>query len=441
MARLERSATVHLIILGFLGLLLLIPLAFVDSAVSDRRNTRSEAIRGIAETWGLEQTVSGPYISVPYSYTQRDDKGVTSVYTAEMFFLPETLAVSGDVVPEVRYRGIYQANLYVANLQISGTFAAVDWTGTEITPDSINWDGARLVLGISDPKAIRDAVEVQWDKNALAFGPGKGRNPFISNGVSVPLRNLQGNKSGHSFDLNLRLAGSSSLRFSPYGKETTVKLTSTWQHPSFLGSYLPLERAISENGFTANWKVLYLGRGYPQRFSSLGESASSFGEQDFGVSLISVLDHYILTDRSIKYGILFIFMTFLAFFMFELLSGLRIHPVQYLLVGVAQALFFLNLLAISEHASFVIAYAAGSAGVTLLISGYAMAVVKRTSAAVSIFAGLSLLYTTLYSLLQLEDYALLVGSLGLFFTLAVVMWVTRKVDWYRIELGRADTQG
>jgi inner membrane protein len=435
MERLERSATVHLLVLGFLGLLLLIPIAFVYQAISDRSSTRREAVQEIANTWGLEQTVTGPMIVVPYQFTYRDNEEKLRTGTSEMIFLPETLDVSGDLQTEVRYRGIYQANLYVSTLQLKGSFAPPDFTGTQIEPEKIEWSGAKLVLGITDPKAIRETVAINWSGTPVEAGPGKGAVAFLRNGISAPLKDLHG-KQDLTFSVTLKLAGTSELRFAPFGKETTVSLQSQWRHPSFVGGYLPVERTIGDEGFRAQWKVLHLGRGYPQRFTITDIYNSETQQSEFGVSLVSLVDHYVLTERSVKYGVLFVFVTFLAFFMFELLSGMRVHPIQYLLVGIGQALFFLLLLAFTEHLPFGVAYLIGASATTIVISAYALAVVKKRSAFGFMLAGLGLLYCLLYSLLRLEDYALLVGSVGLFVVVSVVMWVTRHVDWYKVELGR-----
>jgi inner membrane protein len=245
-----------------------------------------------------------------------------------MYFLPEQLAVSGSVVPEIRKRGIYEANVYVTTLQVRGRFGPLDWTGSGVAPDRINWPGARLVMGITDPRAIRSAVHVRWNGATLVFGPGKGQSPHVTNGISVPLADLKDAPRDTDFEFTIHLAGSSALRFSPYGRETDVSLTSSWPHPSFVGAYLPVKRTVGAEGFSADWKVLDLGRGYPQRFSNRLDLGKGMEEQQFGVSLMSVVDHYVLTDRAVKYGILFVFTTILAFFLFELLSYLRVHPIQ-----------------------------------------------------------------------------------------------------------------
>ena len=238
------------------------------------------------------------------------------------------------------------------------------------------------------------------------------------------------------FEMHLTLNGSRSLRLAPAGVNNDVQLTSTWPDPSFQGGFLPTEREVGPNGFRARWQISYYGRSYPQRWTERNPlNAAGVDSSLFGVDLVPALDSYRYVERSIKYGMLFIALMFTAFFLFEILSAVRIHPFQYALVGIALCLFYLGLLALSEIFSFSIAYWAGAAAASLMIALYSAKALQSTGRAYLVAIGLALVYAFLFVILRLQDYSLLVGTAGLFLVLAIVMFVTRNVDWYARDIG------
>jgi inner membrane protein len=240
--------------------------------------------------------------------------------------------------------------------------------------------------------------------------------------------------------MRLALAGSDSLRLLPAGSDTEVHLSSLWTDPSFEGAYLPVERAVNEAGFEAKWKVLRLARGFPPQWKSGDVALAQLDSSLVGVRLLSPVDAYTTTDRAVKYELLFIYLTFGAMFLVEVMARRRVHPVQYALIGFALCLFYLLLLSLAEHTGFLVAYATAAVAITLLIAGYSRAVLGTRGRTAAVAALVSTLYLYLFVLLQIQDYALLVGSVGLFVALAIVMYLTRGIDWYALHPASADSQ-
>ena len=421
-------------VIGVLILLLLIPLAMVGMLVGEREATRFVVEREVAEKWGSEQSLVGPILSVPYRYrTVGVDREVVT-HVGHTRFLPSTLGIEGNVRPEIRYRGIYEVALYDVGLKWEGEFERPDLGIWKIPFEDVLWDEAVLVVGIPDLRGIKRAVVARWGDEALTFEPGPGAVALRGSGIHARVPHLEraapGERVPFSFELDLN--GSRELLFAPLGKETRLSLSSTWPSPSFTGKFLPDSRELRPNGFTAEWNISYLTRPYPQEWKDNEVTADLLGQWTSGVTLFQPVDSYAKTSRTIKYGVLFLFMTFAVYFLFEVLGRMRIHPFQYLLVGFALCLFYLLLLSLSEHLGFGRSYLLASAGTVGLIASYSGSVLGSVRRAGAIGAGLSGLYAYLYVLLQLEDYALVLGSLGLFALLAAAMALTRRVDWYAV---------
>lgn len=322
--------------------------------------------------------------------------------------------------------------MYEARLQLTGRFEQPTVRDLGIDPDVVQWDRAELSLRVSDARAIAEGVQLRWGDRSLAFLPGAGAQGSHG-GIHAPL----GRPSPSDFSLDVVLRGSDSLLFSPAGKETRVQLTSDWPSPSFVGSWLPVERSVDRDGFKAVWRVSYLGRGFPQAWRDDPASGPNDGSVDeaigsatFGLRFLATVDPYRMASRSTKYAILFIGLTCTVFWLFEILAGLPSHPVQYVLIGGALCLFYLLELALSEHVGFAVAYAIATIAVAGLVTAYAAAVLRKAARAAVVGGLLVGLYGYLYVLLRLEDYALLLGSVGLFGALACVMYLTRGIDWY-----------
>jgi len=429
-----QSPILRAVIVGVLILVLLIPLAMVGSLVREREATRIGVEREVAEKWGGEQWLVGPILSVPYRYRTLGPNGEVLSHVGHTRFLPAILDIEGEVRPEIRYRGIYQVALYEVALRWTGEFERPDPEIWKIPPEDVSWDEAVLVVGIPDLRGIKRAVVARWGDEALTFEPGPGAVALCESGIHARVPHLDGVAAGErvAFSFELDLNGSRELLFAPLGKETRVSLSSIWPSPSFTGKFLPDSREVRPNGFTAEWNVSYLTRPFPQEWKDNEVTPALLGQWMAGVTLFQPVDSYAKTSRTIKYGILFLSMTFAVYFLFEILGRRRIHPFQYLLVGFALCLFYLLLLSLSEHLGFGWSYLLASAGTVGLIAAYSGNVLGSFGRAAAIGAGLSGLYSYLYVLLQLEDYALLLGSLGLFALLAAAMALTRRVDWYAV---------
>jgi inner membrane protein len=437
----RKSVTLKLLVIGFLILVLLIPASMLTSLVYERENIRDNAVQEVSEKWGLNQTVAGPVISVPYEEIIENEEGKPTKRSGYAHFLPDTVNISGGLMPEKRYRGIYVVVLYKAALQIKGSFGAFNTTALNIDPSILQWEKAVFTIGISDMKGLQSAIPLQLNDTTYQFGPGTVTRQIYNSGASVPLA-LSWEERGFSFSYELDLNGSTDIYFTPFGKDNRVTINSPWTNPSFEGAFLPDERTVSSDGFTASWQVLQLNRNYPQQginsyISSGGNNPSNFQFRNqsnaFGLKLLLPIDEYKKTIRSAKYASFFIFITFLAFFFIEVLNRKRLHPIQYLLIGAAIILFYILLLSISEHLSFNFAYFISCATIVLLISGYAYFILKHKKLTMLIALMLAILYGFFYSLLQLQDYALLLGSIGLLLILAIIMYLTRNIDWYTIS--------
>ena len=430
------SVLFKMLVIGLLILALGIPLMMVRAQIREREQRRDSVVYEVAGTWGRAQTLGGPVLTVPYLVHSKNEKGAVTTWTQLAHFLPETLKVDGRLFPELRRRAIFEVAVYRADLHASGTFQRPSLGEWGIPPQDILWDAAYLSIGVSDMRGIRRNVRMVWGSKVLQLSPGGGVSCLWSTGLRVPISGLAGapEKQAYPFAFDLAIRGSQKLQFLPFGKQNTVTLRSSWADPSFSGGFLPESRIVSAKGFEAVWSVPYFGRSYPQQWLEAEQEKmapqNAIVESEFGVELYQPVDVYLKTERSVKYGVLFLVLTFLAFFLFEVFSPVSLHPMHYLLVGSALCLFYVLLLSISEHIPFVIAYAIASAGILVLISGYSLAILRGKRRALVMSGMLAILYGYLYVLLQAEDYALLLGSIGLFVILALVMFLTRRVDWY-----------
>ncbi|MEL6943548.1 MAG: cell envelope integrity protein CreD, partial [Bacteroidota bacterium] len=365
-------------------------------------------------------------------------------------FLPSELNINGELDNQKRYRSIYEVVVYTSELSISGNFPRPNFADFKIDTSDVLWDETYLSVGISDMRGIQNTVKLNWGSENYEFSPGmKYRyqnndndrynnydRPQNNNGGISSRLDLTEAKADYSFSFDLTLNGSRNIYFTPVGATTNVALNSDWQTPSFKGAFLPDNRTINEDGFQATWEVLSLNRTYPQ--SWLGNNYGFSGSR-FGVDLLIPVDYYQKSTRSAKYSILFVALTFLIFFFVEVLNGKRIHPIQYILVGLALVLFYTLLLALSEHIGFGWAYLVSSFAIIGLVSLYVSSIFKNSKLTLVTTGILVILYGFIYTLLQLEDYALLLGSIGLFVILGFVMLFTRKIDWYALRNGEKES--
>jgi inner membrane protein len=438
----RRFATVlKMASIAVLTLLLLIPLAMVRSVLEERLARREAAVNEITSTWGKEQVLTGPVLIIPYTSEQktweeqvidgrRERVERIKSLRGQAYFLPSVFKAEGRIRPDRRHRGIYETVVYRGSLNLSGSFARPSFEEWDVDPARILWDEAEVALAVTDLRGAQGSLEITLAGRVAPMRPGS-RLPAYENGIHARIEGLSAETDTLPFAMSLDFNGSRSLRFAPVGVNNDVTIRSNWPDPSFQGAFLPSERSVNPDGFSARWQVSYYGRSYPQQWTDRTPvGADAFAASLFGVDLVPAMDSYRYVERSIKYGILFIALLFTAFFLFEILSAARIHPFQYTLVGIALCLFYLGLLALSEVTSFGTAYWIGAALAALMIALYSGKALRSVRVGALVAAGLVLIYAFLFVILRLQDYALLVGALGLFLLLGIVMFVTRNIDWY-----------
>jgi len=447
----KRSFLLKTLLVAALATILMLPVAMIRDLVAERQARRNEAVSGIAEGWGKRQTVAGPYLAIPYerhwTVVKREtvDGKLREIRTerseSQVVRLPAA-SVEWTVDAEIseKARGIYKARLYGAKLQAQGAFSLPARAGLEDGASRYKWDAPRLVLGISDPLGIRAAPAVSVNGRNYDFAPGPG-DSALAGGLHAPLAGLQtGREQKIEFSLSLALGGSEAFAIVPLGADTVVAMRADWPHPSFQGRFLPAKHDIGPKGFTASWKISRFAAQGAGQAASCAFPCNRMGEQ-ISVSLIEPVGLYEQLERASKYGFLFIGLTFAAFLLFELLRRLAIHPAQYGLVGLALAIFFLLLTALSEHIDFAAAYAIASFACVGLVTGYLVRVLRSAGIGLAFGGALAALYAMLYALLKAEDYSLLGGSLLLFGLLAALMIATRRVDWYGLGSPRPAGSG
>ncbi|NJR68692.1 MAG: cell envelope integrity protein CreD [Synechococcales cyanobacterium CRU_2_2] len=418
-------------------LLLQIPTVMIQGIVRERQSLRAEAISDITIKRGAQQTVVGPRLLVPYfkrTTVGSGEKQTIKTETQYGSFLPSELTIDGDLSTELLYRGIFEVPVYRGELAIAGSFKKPDLSPWGVDPKDIQWNNAELVIEIADAHAIQNQAKLGWNTQQVPFQPGLGKyggnlNPGNA-GIFASLKN-QMSADTFQFNIPLTLNGSERLTFAPMGEMTTVKLKADWPSPSFQGLWLPSDRTITDSNFTALWKIPSLGRNFPQFWNSDKPVTSDVIQGSvFGVDLISPVDNYRMTERSLKYNLLFLLLTFVTFWLFEASTRLSVHPLQYLMVGAAMTMFYLLQLALSEHIGFDAAYGVASGAVVLLITAYSVAVLQAKGRGGIIGVMEAVLYGYLYFVLANESYSLLIGSLGLFVFLAIAMYFTRNMDWF-----------
>ena len=417
-------------------LLLLIPASMVQDLIHEREQVQKSAITEVSEKWANRQTITGPYIAIPYDKFVRQTINHTEkvVKTRDwIYILPEELNINGKVDPNKRYRGIYEVVVYDSEFKLTGHFKPLNLDEFDIPKEQIHLDKATVNVGITDLKGIEKQVQLNWNSNKILFNSGVASTDIVQSGINAQVEDLNDSlDNNYNFNFEIELKGSQNLNFVPVGKTTDVTLTSNWNTPSFSGTYLPDKREITNEGFTANWNILNLNRNFPQ----LGTGHQyNLQESAFGTDLLLPVDNYKKSYRVARYAILFLALTFMVFFFVEVLNKVFIHPIQYLLVGIAIIVFYTLLLSFSEHIHFNLAYIISAVLTLSLITGYTSAILKSVKVGSLIMGILLVLYTFIFTIIQLEDFALLIGSIGVFLILAIVMYFSRKIDWYNIRIG------
>lgn len=426
--------------------LLQIPLVMTRGVLAERQGYQAQAVAEIRNTWGQAQMIAGPVLAVPYSITRQWDRETLdaqgepktvkeiSVTWDAIYFLPAALDARAEIDPEVRYRGIYDTVVYSAQIALKGTFKT---DLMDVGPEGAvyQWEKAVMYMGVTDARRLRSAPHLVADGKSPPVEAEATEGAILNLKAKTP---ATGPNQAIDFEVKLDLQGSERLEIAPVGKATVVQMHSKWANPSFTGSQLPVTRIVNEDGFTASWRLAHYGRGFPQTWNGartgIGQILPKIVESGFGVAFNQPVNSYSMAERAQKYGILFFVLVFTVFFLFEVTAALRIHPLQYALVGVALCLFFLGFLALSEFWPTRWAYAAAATGCTLMVSLYAWSFLKTGWRTLVIGGGLGATYGYLYFVLKSQDYALVAGTAALFGALALVMFCTRRINWYDLDV-------
>lgn len=429
---------IKVVILTGVAMVFAIALLFVSGVMSERQRYRDQVTADVAQSTAKSQTMVGPLLVVPYR--EREEIGGGNAgpktwheVTREKVLLPDSLVVHATVHVETRSRGIYRVPVYRATMQVSGVFVVPPRLGLAETVPLIATDPASFVFGVTDMRGLHRPPQARWNGEALAIEPGSQR-PWLGQGFSAATGAMFAPERRRiAFELDLELLGTEQISLVPAGSSTVVEMGSDWPHPGFTGGFLPDDRRVDAKGFRARWELSQYATGARDAIESLrlGQGAALNG-LDLVVRFVQPVDVYQQSQRAVKYGMLFVLLTFVAFFLFEVLRRLSVHPIQYGLAGAAVALFFLLLISLSEHAPFAIAYLTASAACVGLLAFYVGHVLRSAARGLGFGTMLAVLYAVLYVLLQSEDYALLLGALLLFGVLSAVMVMTRRVDWYRL---------
>ena len=421
----KESIALRILIVGCLIVLLLVPLFMIQALIAERQINRNVSVKEISKSWAGPQTIAGPILTTITMGEKMNKEGNKIETKKRNFYLPENLSVEAKVIPEKRYRGIYSTIVYKTNLKIHGSFS--NQKIKEIFSDP-SIKESYLSININDPRGIQENVIVKWNNIEQTVIPGLKDKNIFTNGFHSDI-SINKDQPDSVFEINLTLNGVDEINFVPVGKNTEVKISSTWNDPSFTGNFLPSQREINDKGFTATWNVNHFNRQFPQEWS---QSTYDISKDKFGVKFYIAADEYQQTMRSSKYGLLLIIFTFVSFFLVEVFSGKAIHPIQYLLIGLSLIIFYSMLLALSEYILFQYSYLIAGSLVIGLITHYTKSIYKNRNIVLSISAMLISFYGFVYVLLQLQDYSLLLGNIVLFLILAAIMFFTRKVNWFEV---------
>ena len=444
-------------IIGVMALLMIIPMVYVKNLIYERQERQVEATKEITSKWAGPQNIIGPVVAVPYWEMNTADTSLKKSATKHIaYFLPDVLTISATVNPKEKHRGIFKVMLYDTKATITGSFSQLAIEKLNIPADKFIWNEAFVSMSIADNKGLNDQLTLKWKDSVVELSPqmNSGNDQITSLLKATSLDDFKNAAFSTVIDLN----GSEQLLFTPTGKATTVTINSTWKDPSFSGTMLPQTTTVNDSGFKATWKSMSHKRSFPQqwidnayrldqffikpsvpnetRFDGsvkaneiAAANNTSIGSAAFGVDLFIPVNGYQKTERTVKYALLCILLTFAAFFLIETANKKSAHPFQYGLIGLALILFYTLLLSISEYTGFNSAYLIASAATIALIAWFVKSILQSGRATTILSAVLVLIYSYIFSLLQLQDYSLLLGSIGLFLTLAVVMYFSKKMQW------------
>lgn len=425
--QLKNSPTLKVLLVLIITLILLIPAYRIEMLIAERQNLQTDVTNEISSKWGESQTLTGPIVTVPYIEIENEGTPNENRSTHHIFILPEELNIEGEVLPQIKKRSIYKAFLYTSNISLSGSFNFSKVKELGIDPDRILWNQSTINFGISDPRGISSIGQLMWNNEVLETEPGLPAAMPIKNGIQSSLDIEAIPEETINFSGEISLKGSSKIDFIPLGKTTRVSLNSPWADPGFGGAFLPIESNITTDGFTAQWEVLDYNRSFGQVWNNY---FPALDEWKFGLNLIDPVDIYQKTTRAVKYGFMIIALTFAFFFFFEILKKLKIHPIQYTIVGFAILIFYVLLIALSEQMAFHWAFLLSAISIVSIV-GYYFYYISHSRKVTFLFSILlALIYGFIYVILNAEAYSLLIGSIGLLILLALVIHFTRNINWY-----------
>lgn len=413
-----QSNTAKMLMVGFLTLVLLIPLVFVQNLISERNQRHLEVISETTSKWGDNITMYGPIVKIPYFDASQKK------YLYAYFFPNELTNTSYSKMEAPLERSIYKSNVFSTQMKMTGKFGDANFAKMAIPENNIYWDKARIILLTNSLKSLKEEAKITIGGKTLTFEPNSSGDE--SEAIETPYINFKEVAKDQNFSISLAINGSNSIKIIPIGKTSTITMKSDWGSPSFGGFQSPVSRNVTPKGFTATWKVLHFNRPFAQDFFGKLPNLDQYSCQ---TDFITPVDEYQQNERASKYGFLVIGLTFLLFFLIQAISKINIHIFQYTMIGIALVMFYTLLISITEHSSFSTAYIIAGSSVVAMITLYSISILKNKKFPLFIGAALTLLYSFIYVIIQLEDYALLVGSIGLFLILAAVMYFSRKIEW------------
>jgi inner membrane protein len=432
----KESITVKLIFIGFLILVLLIPSSLIDDLIRERASRQDEMVKSIADTWSGSQMVKGPVLVIPYRKTVKfidaDKKEATRDVIENLYILPENLKIKANVKPERLHRGMFETVVYNSSIKITGNFGKAELGSLSLLPEQLILDKARLEFSISDLKGLKNNPMVNAAGQQLTAEPSFNAHPLFNSGLQANINLSNVPNGAFTFDYTLDLKGSQELHFLHLGKTTDVEVAGNWSSPSFDGRYLPDTRHVDTSGFSAKWRMLYYNRPYPQQWVVDNDLLNDEKKQDdasFGVKLRLPVDQYQKITRTSKYAILIVLLTFVSLFLTEVIRKNRIHPFNYILIGAAMIIYYTLLLSFSEQLGYNMAYLVASVATIALVSVFISSLLKNKGAAALFALILSVIYIFIFVIIQLEDLALMIGSIALFIITGLLMYFSRKINW------------
>jgi inner membrane protein len=455
-AWMEHSIMIKLLSIGFLTIILLIPSSWINSLIQERYSRSTQVFNEISAKWSGPQTLTGPILTIPYKHSylvQGENKTERIEEKREAFFLPHVLHYDANVTPSIRHRGMFDAVVYITELNLTSTFSTPDFNKLGIDPENVIWEEARITFGITDLRGISESPTVtlgndsflaeQVSNIGVLIQPQEVKAseelyPPLSTGISnTSLKSTgveikPGWKNALEFKgdvtMKLNLKGSKTLNFIPVGKTTTVSLQGDWNNPSYTGEFLPVHEVATENSFEAQWKILDFNRPFQQQWLEKNEVLEN---ASFGVTLLVPVEQYQKSIRTAKYGMLIVLLTFISLLLTEIIQRIKIHPFQYILIGSALIIYYTLLLSLAEHIGFNWAYCITSISTIILIGLYSLSFTRNRKVSLGLSGLLTIFYTFIFIIVLQQDYSLLIGSIGLFITIGVLMYTSRRINWYQ----------